>query len=75
MFAYVMLQTKLGKQTSVMEKLCEIEQVSEHYAVYGLFDILLKVQCHDNMELEKVLARHLEMTPDIKSTKLLKIKK
>jgi DNA-binding Lrp family transcriptional regulator len=75
MFAYVMLQTEYESQTRVLEEVCRIEQVSEHYEIYGLYDILLKVQCRDNVELEQVIYPLLEKTPMIKSAKLLRIKR
>ena len=65
--AFVLLNTELGSEDSIVKELRNLEGVKEVFQVYGVYDIIVKVNADDKEELQRkvLLIRRLD---DIKST-------
>ena len=50
--AYVLINTEMGSEDEVLNKLKKLESVKEAHTVYGSFDIVIKVEA-DNMDILK----------------------
>jgi len=66
--AIVLINTDIGKETEVFEKLKKIPNVREAYITYGTFDIVAKIEANDFKELNNVITREIRNMPGIRST-------
>ena len=60
--AYVLLSVETGFMAQVMGKIRDMSQVKESYAVYGVYDVICKLELPSNEELQKMVSniRHIE---------------
>ncbi len=65
--AFVLINCSLGSETKVMDQIKDLEYVNKAYRVYGVYDIIVKVNASDKEDLQRkvLLIRRLD---DIKST-------
>lgn len=65
--AFVLINCSLGSEAKVMDRINDLEYVNKAYRVYGVYDILVKVNASDKEDLQRkvLLIRRLD---DIKST-------
>jgi DNA-binding Lrp family transcriptional regulator len=65
--AFVLINCTLGSEAKVMEQIKDLEYVDKAYRVYGVYDIIVKVNANDKEDLQRkvLLIRRLD---DIKST-------
>ncbi len=62
--AFVLINCELGSEQSVIVQLKQIEPVKEVSGTFGSYDILAKIECPNNHELNSVITnkiRNLEM--------------
>ena len=72
--AFVLINCTLGSEAKVMDQMQDLEYVIKAYRVYGVYDIIVKVNATDKEDLQRkvLLIRRLN---DIKSTlTLLEVK-
>ncbi|MBA7606867.1 hypothetical protein ES703_14018 [subsurface metagenome] len=56
--AYVLINSEAGCEAEVMKELNKISGVREAHRVYGVYDIIIKVEAEDMVDLkETVLSR------------------
>lgn len=65
--AFVLINCTLGSEAKVMDQINDLEYVNKAYRVYGVYDIIVKVDAGDKEDLQRkvLLIRRLN---DIKST-------
>ena len=65
--AFVLINCTLGCEAKVTEQIKDLEYVDKTYRVYGVYDIIVKVNANDKEDLQRkvLLIRRLD---DIKST-------
>lgn len=66
--AFVLLNVDLGTEGEVMTKLREIEGVKDAYHLYGVYDIMVKVEADDVAKLKEVLQGRLRRLENVRST-------
>jgi DNA-binding Lrp family transcriptional regulator len=66
--AYVMISTELGTEEQVVKALKTLPQIKETYVVYGIYDLITKVEFADKQELSDIIIRKIRGTPQIKNT-------
>jgi len=57
LLAYILINTEIGDEEKVYEALKEIEGVIEVHIVYGVYDIVAKVQAEDTDGLRGIVER------------------
>ena len=72
-FAYVMINTELGSEVEVLKELEAFSEVKETYMVYGIYDILAKIEFADRKELSEVIIKKIRRINNIQSTITLHI--
>jgi DNA-binding Lrp family transcriptional regulator len=72
-FAYVMISTELGFEEQVLKELEKLPHIKETYMVYGIYDVITKVEFTDRVELSKIILRKIRGIQSIKSTMTLLI--
>jgi len=53
--AYVLIIADIGKEDYVLKELKKVPRVMEAYSVYGVYDIVAKVETSDIRELKVVM--------------------
>jgi len=66
--AYVMISTELGSEEQVLKALEPLPQIKETYIVYGIYDLITRVEFADKQELSDTIIRKIRGTPGIKNT-------
>jgi DNA-binding Lrp family transcriptional regulator len=66
--AYVMISTEIGSEEQVVKALKALPQVKETHIVYGIYDLITKVEYADGQELSEIIIRKIRGTPGIKNT-------
>ena len=68
MIAYILLTCDLGSEESVMEELKAIPSVKEVHGVYGVYDILVKVESSSVDDLRETVTFKIRKIPHVGST-------
>jgi len=66
--AYVLINTEIGAEDAVVEALDEVKEVKESYMVYGVYDIIVKLETDSRQNLKDVVMRDIRRIEDIRST-------
>ncbi len=66
--ALVLMNAELGHETNVINELKKTPNVTEVYAVYGVYDIIVKVEAESMEKLREAIATRLRKISGIKST-------
>ncbi len=73
--AYIMINVKTGTEDDVLDKVLKLGEVEEAAAIYGEFDVILKVKAKDMNNLDKLIVEKLRGIPDILLTATMLIAK
>ena len=73
--AYIMINVKTGTEDEVCEKVLKFSEVEEAAAIYGEFDLILKVKAKDMNHLDRLIVDKLREIPDILLTATMLIAK
>jgi len=66
--AYVMISTELGTEEQVTKALEAMPQIKETHTVYGIYDIITKVEYADRQELSELIIKKIRGIPGIRNT-------
>ena len=66
--AYVLINAELGREKTVLKDLRAIENVSEVHLVYGVYDIIVKVEAENMEKLKEILTFKIRRMKEIIST-------
>jgi len=66
--AYVLINAELGREKTVLKDLRAIENVSEVHLVYGVYDIIVKVEAENMEKLKEILTFKIRRMKEIRST-------
>jgi DNA-binding Lrp family transcriptional regulator len=73
--AYIMVNVKTGTEDTVCEKVLKFKEIEEVAAIYGEFDLILKVKAQDMNHLDRIIVDKLRGIPDILLTATMLIAK
>lgn len=71
--AYVVIHCDKGEEWSVLKNLSHIPEVKEADAVFGLYDVICKVESSTNSDLERILTKSIRKIPHIKTSMSLHV--
>jgi DNA-binding Lrp family transcriptional regulator len=66
--AFVFVNATTGSETEVLRRLRELPEVKEAYFVYGVYDIVVKVEADSMQRLNQVITRKVRGLDEIRST-------
>jgi len=66
--AIVLINSEAGRESELLEKLKKIRSVKEAYIVYGVYDIVAKVESESLDELRDVISRRIRRLEGVRST-------
>ncbi len=66
--AIVLINTEIGTEQDVFEQLSKIEGVKEAYIVYGVYDIVAKLEAENMDSLKEIVANKIRKLDRVRST-------
>ena len=69
--AYVMLNCDLGAEAEIIEKLKELEQVTDVFETIGTHDMMVKLQADNFETIRDIVSRNIQKLPKVRSTSTL----
>jgi len=66
--AIILINTEVGADEEIFEKLKNIPEVKQIYMVYGLYDIVAVVESDDLNKLRDIVYNQVRSMPKVKST-------
>ena len=69
--AYVMLNCELGAEEGIIEKLKELEGVTDVFETIGIHDMLVKLQADNFEKIREIVSRNIQKLDKVRSTSTL----
>jgi DNA-binding Lrp family transcriptional regulator len=66
--AYVLINTETGFETDVLKFLKKLEGVDEVFAVYGVYDVIVKVRATSMDKLKEIVTWRMRRIDKVRST-------
>jgi DNA-binding Lrp family transcriptional regulator len=66
--AFVLINTEMGSETEVLEALKKIGNVKEAYTVYGVYDIVARVEAENMEQLKEIITWKMRRLNKVRST-------
>lgn len=66
--AYVLINAEAGAENAVLEALKSIQEVREAHMVYGVYDIIARVETENMEELKNVVSWKIRRLDKVRST-------
>ena len=66
--AFLFINVNPGSENEVLERLREVHEVKESYFVYGVYDIVAKVETDSMERLKEVISSKVRTLDNIRST-------
>jgi DNA-binding Lrp family transcriptional regulator len=68
---FVLMTTKPGQEAKVRDALEEIDLVTNHWMLFGQYDLIARVQADEEYELTRCIVEEIRQLPGIQETKTL----
>ena len=66
--AFVLINAEVGAESEVLKGLKEIPEVKEAHMVYGVYDIIARIQTQTMQELKDVISWKMRRLDKVRST-------
>jgi len=66
--AIVLINTEIGAESDVINALTRIEGIKEIYEVYGMYDIVVKVEAGSHEALRELVINKIRKIPQVRGT-------
>ena len=66
--AFVLINTEIGSEAEVLKTLKKVSGVKEAYSVYGVYDIVAKIQAETMDKLKELVTWHIRRLDKVRST-------
>jgi DNA-binding Lrp family transcriptional regulator len=66
--AFVLINAELGKEEGILKELRSIALVKEAHFVYGVYDIIAKVEADSMEKLKEIVTFKIRRLTDVRST-------
>ena len=66
--AFVLINTEMGSETEVLESLKKMGNVKEAYLVYGVYDIVARVEAENMDQLKEIITWKMRRLNKVRST-------
>ena len=69
--AYVLITTATGKETSVVESIRQLPELSEAHQLFGQYDIIARMETDDYDKLCDVVLKKIRSVPGVTGSRTL----
>ncbi len=66
--AFVLMNAEVGNEQELVKQLRSIPNVSEVYVVYGVYDVVAKVEAPTMEKVKETITNHLRKLENVRST-------
>ena len=66
--AYVLINTDMGAENEVLKELKNINGVAEAYLVYGVYDLIAKVEAETMEQVKEIITWKIRRLEKVRST-------
>ncbi|MEM2941819.1 MAG: Lrp/AsnC ligand binding domain-containing protein [Candidatus Bathyarchaeia archaeon] len=66
--AYVLINTEIGFEEEVSRELKKTPNITEVYVVYGIYDVVAKVEAETMEKLKEIVTQKIRQLKEIRST-------
>jgi DNA-binding Lrp family transcriptional regulator len=66
--AFVFISTELGEEKNLLKKIRSISNVKEAHIVYGVYDMVIKVEAENMGKLKEIVTRNIRSLSEVRST-------
>jgi DNA-binding Lrp family transcriptional regulator len=66
--AFVLINAEIGAESEVLKGLKDIPEVKEAYMVYGVYDIIARIQTETMQELKDIISWKIRRLDKVRST-------
>jgi DNA-binding Lrp family transcriptional regulator len=66
--AYVLINAETGSETEILEALRKIDNVKEAHGVYGVYDIIARVEADSLEQLKDIITWKIRRLDKVRST-------
>ncbi|MEM2940348.1 MAG: Lrp/AsnC ligand binding domain-containing protein [Thermoproteota archaeon] len=66
--AYVLINVEIGTENDVLNRLKEITGVVESWIVFGVYDIITKVEAENSEKLKEFISRSIRKIEGVRNT-------
>ena len=66
--AYVLVNSEIGNEGTVLKDLKKLKNVTEAYTVYGVYDIIAKVEAETMDRLKEIITWNIRRLNKVRST-------
>ena len=68
---FVLMTTLPGKEDSVRQALDKVDLVTDHWMLFGEYDLIARVQADEEFALTRCIVEEIRQLPGIRETKTL----
>ena len=66
--AFVMISSEVGQEHQVISELQAVPEVKESYLVYGVYDIIARVEAESMQHLKDVIGQRIRQLDSVRTT-------
>ena len=66
--AYVLINSDIGSELEVLKQIREMEGIEQAYALYGAYDVMVKVASESMEELKQIITWRIRKLDGIRAT-------
>ena len=66
--AYVMINSEVGAEGGVLEKVREILEVKEAHGIHGAYDVIVRVEAETNQGINDIIRSKIRSIDKVRST-------
>ena len=67
-YAYILINSELGMENKLIKKLRALHEVTEAYVLYGVYDIIVKVEAENQQVLKDVVFTKIREMDEVRVT-------
>ena len=66
--AFILINAELGKEKSLLKEIRSIPNVKEAHFIYGVYDIIVKVEAENMEKLKEIVTFKIRRLNDVRNT-------
>lgn len=68
MKAYVLINTELGQESSVVEELDNVPSIKRVHSLYGIYDVIVEVEAETMDKVKEIVFNQIRRLENVKTT-------